>query len=138
MAVLAYLHMHMRNLRRNMHNLRRNLRWRPMPPPRNLHAHNCRGVVLSWACYGGHQHVNTRPNEYIVGIFRELGYRYDEETSAAMRRPAERETFLQIQRRNASRGHHGVYAWHWFVRSVMVFERHRWLTGSGCTARAEA
>ena len=27
---------------------------------RNLHAHNCRGVLLSWAWYGGFQHVNRR------------------------------------------------------------------------------
>jgi hypothetical protein len=27
---------------------------------RNLHAHNCLGIVLSWADYSGHAHVNRR------------------------------------------------------------------------------
>ena len=91
----------------------------------NLHAHNCRGVLLSWACYGGHQHVNKRPNAYLIDAFHRLGYRYDERASNAMRQPELRER-LQSNRSNR------VYGW--FARSVMVFERFTPRSGEGCTA----
>lgn len=81
---------------------------------RNLHAHNCIGVVLSWACYGGHQHVNRRPNEFVIDAFTQLGYRYDEPASMRMRQP-------QLRDRLSSNRSHRVYGW--FARSVMVFER---------------
>ena len=47
---------------------------------RNLHAHNCRGIVGSWAAPGqrGTGHVNLRPREYVLQRFKELGYRPDE------------------------------------------------------------
>ena len=33
---------------------------------RNLHHHNCKGVILSWAVLGqgGHSHVNNNSNDY--------------------------------------------------------------------------
>ena len=51
---------------------------------RNLHAHNCRGIILSWAVLGqmGHNHVNNHANSYLVSQFERLGYRYDSVTSA--------------------------------------------------------
>ena len=91
---------------------------------RNVHALNCRGVLLSWACYGGHQHVNRRQNEYIIDIFRRLGYRYDAGAANQMRRPELRERL----KHNRS---HRIYGW--FARSVMVFERWKPLSGDGCT-----
>ena len=81
---------------------------------RNLHAHNCLGIVLSWACYGGHQHVNKRDNAYVIGTFERLGYRYDELSSYQMRKPSQRARLSK----NYS---HRVYGW--FARSVMVFRR---------------
>ena len=85
---------------------------------RNLHAHACRGVVLSWACYGGHQHVNRRPNEYVIRTFEQLGYRYDAHTSHEMRKPALR---AQLGRNRSAEVSNRVFSW--FARSVMVFRR---------------
>lgn len=52
---------------------------------RNLHAHNCKGIVLSWAKadQGGHCHINNHNEEwYLVDIFGQLGYVKDEEATA--------------------------------------------------------
>ena len=92
---------------------------------RNLHAHACRGILLSWACYGGHGHVNRRPNEYIIDIFERLGYVHNARAAHSMRRPALRSR-LEGNRTNR------VYGW--FARSIMVFERMTPLVGEGCTA----
>ena len=92
---------------------------------RNLHAHNCRGVLLSWACYGGHQHVNRRSNEHVMAAFAELGYVHNHAAARKMRRPAQRAR-LEANRSNR------VYGW--FARSVMVFERVTPLRGRGCNA----
>ena len=55
---------------------------------RNLHAHNRCGILLSWACCNnGHQHVNLRPNAFVVDAFKALGYAYDAPASDAMRAP---------------------------------------------------
>ena len=72
---------------------------------RNLHAHNCRGVILSWAIPGqvGHSHVNNHANEYIIDIFLKLGYRHLEGMGKKFRRKA---------------------TYYWFKRSIMVFERY--------------
>lgn len=55
----------------------------------NIHAHNCKGVILTWAVVGqgGHGHVNCHGNEYIIKIFEELGYRVHPEFNAAVRKP---------------------------------------------------
>ena len=72
---------------------------------RNLHAHNCRGIVLSWAILGqrGNSHVNNHANRYIVDVFYELGYRHREDLDKKFRRKA---------------------TYSWFKRSIMVFERY--------------
>lgn len=46
---------------------------------RNLHAHNCRGVIGSWGApdQRGTGHVNLRPRSYVLSRFAELGYRQD-------------------------------------------------------------
>ena len=43
---------------------------------RNLHAHNCRGIVLSWAKLrqGGHGHVNNHMPDYLAKKLHALGY----------------------------------------------------------------
>jgi len=50
---------------------------------RNLHAHNCKGIILSWARLkqGGVNHINTHSKEYLRGVFENLDYRYDEEAT---------------------------------------------------------
>jgi len=54
---------------------------------RNLHAHNCRGILLSWSPpgQGGLNIVNLHDNEYIIDIFTQLGYVYDIEESNRFR-----------------------------------------------------
>jgi hypothetical protein len=53
---------------------------------RNLHAHNCKGIILSWsvAGHGGHHHVNLHNNKYLIDIFSELGYDNDVESANLM------------------------------------------------------
>jgi len=43
---------------------------------RNLHAHQCRGIIGSWAKLGqvGTGHVNNHAREYIMSRFAQLGY----------------------------------------------------------------
>ena len=54
---------------------------------RNLHAHNCRGIVLSWAypMKTGVGHVNNHSPEYLAGIFARLGYRVNEGATRELR-----------------------------------------------------
>jgi hypothetical protein len=92
---------------------------------RNLHAHACRGIILSWACYGGHQHVNRRPNEHVIENFARLGYWLDAPATREMRQPAHRA-------RLESNRSHRVYGW--FGRSLLVFRRYQRLNGSGCSS----
>ena len=74
---------------------------------RNLHYHNCRGIILSWAilAQGGHAHINNHSNEYVIAIFEQLGYRFDAETSGKFR--------------NLDKNHR------WLTHSIMVFRRHQ-------------
>lgn len=53
----------------------------------NLHAHNCKGVILTWAVLGqgGHGHINCHSNEYLIHIFQELGYTMNQTMTQAMR-----------------------------------------------------
>ena len=72
---------------------------------RNLHMHNCKGIILSWGVIGqkGVNHINNHSNEYVSSIFDELGYKRD----------ADLETLL----RREDKDHR------WFQKSVMVFRR---------------
>jgi hypothetical protein len=56
---------------------------------RNLHAHNCRGVLLSWASLwqSGYRHVNNHGHAYLTRLFRGLGYRPRDDLARAMRKP---------------------------------------------------
>lgn len=51
---------------------------------RNLHAHNCRGIILSWATpeQEGMGHVNLHYNEYLIRTFSGLGYIHDKTMSS--------------------------------------------------------
>jgi len=75
----------------------------------NLHRHNNRGMILSWATnhpyQGGHGHVNNLDNVYIINKLNKLGYKHDTET----------EIYLK---ENLDSG-----AFNYFMTSLMAFER---------------
>lgn len=83
---------------------------------RNLHTHNCRGIVLSWAILGqgGHNHVNNHDNAYVISRFRELGYLYDEQLSDKFRHGPPVTGLAMVP---------NVDEWPWFRKSVLVFRR---------------
>lgn len=70
----------------------------------NLHRHNSKGIILSWAVkgQGGFGHFNEQNNDYIKKIMTNLGYINDEE----------RERFL--------RTHSSLP---WFKNTIMVFRK---------------
>jgi len=72
---------------------------------RNLHRHNCKGIILSWGILGqeGLNHINNHSNDYLSAVFVELGYVRDSELETLLRR---------------KEGNYG-----WFEKSVMVFRR---------------
>jgi len=53
---------------------------------RNLHAHNCKGIVLSWAKtgQGGVHHINCHDKPYLLDIFQPLGYVLDVDATAKL------------------------------------------------------
>ncbi|EKX31578.1 hypothetical protein GUITHDRAFT_91192 [Guillardia theta CCMP2712] len=74
---------------------------------RNLHRHNCKGIVLSWAILGqgGHNHINNHGNDYIEAIFRDLKYFRDFRSERMFRKASDN--------------------YDWFTRTSMVFRRHK-------------
>ena len=74
---------------------------------RNLHRHNCRGMILSWAIingqFGGENHINAHSNQYLIGVLDQLGYDHDIELSNKLRHDP---------------GDQG-----WFRKSIMAFRR---------------
>jgi hypothetical protein len=65
---------------------------------RNLHATNCRGILLSWATMkqvGGTGHVNLHDNEYLIRLFTDLGYVQDFVWERKMRDAATSSSFFQ-------------------------------------------
>ena len=52
----------------------------------NLHMHNRRGIILSWAALdqGGNGHVNTHTSAYVTLIFSRLGYIRHKSNSAQL------------------------------------------------------
>jgi hypothetical protein len=70
----------------------------------NVHRHNTKGVILSWAEKGqmGHFHVNERDNNYIKTIFASLGYLNDIEEERKLR---------------------SMTTLPWFKNTIMVFRR---------------
>lgn len=76
---------------------------------RNLHAHNCKGVILSWAALGqgGNSHVNCHSNEYVISHFQDMGYEVD----------------IDLMEKFRARGNSTMQQHYWFHDSVMVFRR---------------
>lgn len=74
---------------------------------RNLHRHNCKGIILSWGVLGqrGENHINLHSNEYVARIFDELGYDRDFDVEKELRNPENNHKF--------------------FVKSAMVYRRRR-------------
>lgn len=70
----------------------------------NLHRHNTKGIILSWAVkgQGGHGHFNEQNNDYVKEKICKLGYIND----------VEQENFF---RERCSLG--------WFRNTIMVFRR---------------
>ena len=120
---------------------------------RNLHAHNCRGIVLSWAAprKAGVGHVNTHTDAYLRGIFSQLGYRVNEQRTSMLRENRTRAAFASAFRgkpiegppeiadarrarwcNKALRWRNVSQAWWWI--SALVLERIEPLRGPGCTA----
>lgn len=74
---------------------------------RNLHKHNCKGIILSWAILkqGGHSHVNCHSNAYVIDLFHDLGY-------------VEDKVLKRKFRGSKSEGQYG-----WFLKSLMIFRK---------------
>lgn len=72
---------------------------------RNLHHHNCKGIILSWGRVGqpGRQHINCHSKKYLIHVFEALGYTYDHDTSNIFRQKEDN--------------------WRWFVHNMLVFRR---------------
>ena len=72
----------------------------------NLHAHNRRGIFISWGVpgqYGHHwHHINLRDNGYVVSLFEGLGYVFDEALSKELR---------------------SASSLHWMKNTIFVFRR---------------
>ncbi len=80
---------------------------------RNLHRHNCKGVILSWGVLGqgGENHINLHSNIYIEEIFDELGYYRDL-------------TLEEILRKRENN-------YWWFTKSIMVYRQRHSSCGGG-------
>ena len=53
---------------------------------RNLHLHNCLGIILTWASLnqGGYGHINTHDPLYLMELFEELDYVLDVPSTARL------------------------------------------------------
>jgi hypothetical protein len=114
---------------------------------RNVHALNCRGVLLSWgyaAWARGHaiglagtHHINNHANQYVVHLFEELGYRFDVRATQHLRRGRQKGSSSSVgdepalAKRGFGADMNGNHDW--FRATVMVFERWTPLQGEGCT-----
>lgn len=101
---------------------------------RNLHAHNCRGIILSWAHLGqfGSNHINNHNDTYLVAIFEELGYTHDEWMTALLRNKHANDLLSSLPRSaRRSGGRHAIYAH--LQRNLLAFVRNKPLRGNGCS-----
>jgi len=94
---------------------------------RNLHRHNCRGIILSWAKprQSGHAHINNHRKEYVISLFEELGYVHVKNLTSALRSGQ-----LGAQR-------YEVPDWHKFMMlryTLFAFRRITPLEAEGCTS----
>ncbi len=82
---------------------------------RNLHAHNCRGIIISWAALNqiGFDHINNHRNEYVIRQVTQLGYVLNRTLTARFR---------------TGRPVTGLKTYRW-LRHVMAFDRITPLSG---------
>ena len=88
---------------------------------RNIHAHACRGVIISWATQGqvGHGHINCHKASYVVRLFRGLGYVLNASWTRQMRGEEPR-------RRGGAVTHDArAHVWGWLRERLFVFDRLR-------------
>ena len=66
---------------------------------RNLHVHQCRGIIGSWAALGqvGTKHVNNHGRDYILERLAQLGYEPHRELQQLLRDVPHRRTLLPSQ-----------------------------------------
>lgn len=93
---------------------------------RNLHAHACRGIILSWArlLQAGQGHVNNHDYSYLHDIMRQLGYFLNESLTRQLR------TGPSID---------GMQSHPYVAKNVAAFERHEPLSSCApvsCSASA--
>jgi len=72
----------------------------------NLHKNNKKGIIISWAVEGqtshAPEHVNEQNNDYVKGIFANLGYTNDQDLENRLRNNAQLD---------------------WFKNTIMVFRK---------------
>ena len=85
---------------------------------RNLHAHNCRGIILSWARLHqkGVSHINNHRRAYIREVFQGLGYTVNQTLLATLRH-----------------SYHRGYFQYWVRNNVMAFQRVQPLSAEACS-----
>ena len=96
----------------------------------NLHAANCRGLVLSWAVpgQGGRGHINVHTNAYLIRLLSEMGYVLNEPATRAFR------TLDADCVAAATTLSQRLHCAEWLTRSGMVFDRIVPSTAAGCSA----
>ena len=89
---------------------------------RNVHAHNCRGIVMSWGTVGqgGHGHVNCHTASYLIAVFTDLGYYVDQHLTTIAKHGVPSRNYLHVFK--------------WFRSNVFVLRHFKPLTGPGCTS----
>ena len=94
----------------------------------NLHAHNCRGIIISWAILGqpGQGHVNNHGNDYVIKTFEALGYKHHSFASHRLR-----DNHPGTENLKGLPSHLSINQG-WLKRSALVFERWTPLTADGC------
>ena len=92
---------------------------------RNLHAHNRKGIILSWGqlSQNGWGHVNNHSPSYIEGILKSLGYYRDVKLETKMRDragyPASEGEWMQMTPPESR----PKPAWKWLRGNIFVFVR---------------
>lgn len=106
---------------------------------RNLHAHNCRGIILNWGSIAipGHGHINCHSKSYLLEVFTGLGYVVDNSLTFALRQGDPKALLVRMGNQDAinfkeapreESGHH------WFREDTTIaFKRIVPLKGDGCT-----
>lgn len=90
---------------------------------RNLHAHNCHGVILGWAALGqeGDYHINCHSKDYVIDTMQRLGYFVHTPLTMLLQGPA------KITHRSPE-APTWAPRWGWIQRNAIAFKRHFPLT----------